>query len=86
MFNAGIGLTSVPTEHLKLLLKIVYKGEVAIPIHIHDLTRFGLQGTSADLLHHLRGLDAAALQAVLVAVLAERRSREENLPIGRPRA
>ena len=74
MLRAGEGLVPVQTDHLLALLRAVHRGEVQAPLDIAGLTRVGLQRCAEDLLAHLRGLDAAGLRAVLVAVIAERRA------------
>ena len=71
-----LGLTPIKTAELKKLLAAVHKGDIALPLDIHGLTRHGLQYCAAELLAHLRGLDERAIRAVLVAVIAERRQYE----------
>ncbi|MBW2524636.1 MAG: hypothetical protein JRI23_10695 [Deltaproteobacteria bacterium] len=66
------GLTAVPTDDLKSLLRYIHRGEVTCPVTPGELARIGLQDRSEPILHVLRGLDEAAARAVLVAVLAER--------------
>jgi hypothetical protein len=72
MINAGAGLCDVPTAALKRALLALHKGDLRCPISIEELTRNGLQYVATDLLSLLRGLDAVAVRAILVAVLAER--------------
>ncbi len=72
----GMALTRVPTEQLKLLLRCVHREEIACPITPAQLAPLGLQGDSEWLMGSLRGLDAKATRAVLVAVLAERLAAE----------
>lgn len=67
-----LGLTTVSTEHLQTLLRAVFKHQVDCPLTPGGLAGLGLQDTSGPLLAHLRGLDAPAVHAVLVATLAER--------------
>lgn len=70
----GGGLAHVPTEKLERLLKRVYDGSLACPITHPTLLRAGLPDL-VDELGHLTGLDARAVTAVVVAVLAERRAQ-----------
>lgn len=72
----GAALTHARTPALKALLKALYRGDATCPLSVQELTRVGLQYAAEDLLPHLRGLDAQATQAVIVAVLAERRAAE----------
>jgi hypothetical protein len=81
MFGAGIGLTTVSTEALKTLLKGLHKGTLAPPLTIEALTRHGLQYCAAELLGHLRTLDNHGMQAVLVAVIAERNAVAARSPV-----
>lgn len=67
------GLSTVSSDALKTLLKAVHAGDLACPLTLPELTRFGLQYVAEDL-NHLRGLDATAVKAVVIAVLAERRA------------
>jgi len=71
------GLTTIPTEALRTLLSAVHKKVVTAPLSIGELTRIGLQFCATDLMRELRGLEAAGIRAVLVAVLAERGAQEE---------
>ncbi len=71
-----LGLVSVPTPCLTTLLRAVHREAIDTPLRADELTRFGLQDQAEALLRHLRGLDARAVHAVLVAVLAERRADE----------
>lgn len=66
------GLTEIPTDALRSLLRLVYKGEVEIPLTITQITRTGLQYCAGDLLASLRTLDKAGVMAVLTVVIAER--------------
>lgn len=74
----GLGLVPVDDSALRTLLKALYRGDIAPPLTLPDLTRVGLQYCASELLHHLRNLDDAAIRAVLVAVLAERRAAQER--------
>ncbi len=72
MLGAATGLTQITTQDLKKALSALHQGELKCPLHIHDLTRVGLQHCSNALLDALRGLDDKGVRAVLVAVIAER--------------
>ncbi len=78
MFTAALGLTQAPTDALITLLRAIYKKELTPPLSLPDLTRHGLQYCAADLQGALRGLDAQAVTAVLVCVIAERRAQEQR--------
>ncbi len=67
-----LGLTQVPTEDLKTLLHYLHQGEINCPVTPSELARIGLQDRAEAILSTVRGLDASALRAVLVAVIAER--------------
>lgn len=67
-----VGLTGVPTHLLKRALRAVHRGELGVPLTINGLAAVGLQDVGPPLLQQLRGLDEAAVRAVLVSVLAER--------------
>jgi len=71
----SVGLVEIPTDALKLLLRLVHKGELRFPLDMTELTRIGLQANATELLGTLRGLEENGVRAVLVAVLAERQSR-----------
>lgn len=75
MFKAGIGLSEVTTADLKTLLRLLHRGEVATPLDVTELARVGLQHCAIELLGHLRGLEATAIKAVVIAVIAERNAR-----------
>jgi hypothetical protein len=74
MFTGGLGLTEVNSKDLEKALRALYRGDLELPLNIHGLTRVGLQHCSQPLLSQLRGLDKMGVQAVLVAVLAERKT------------
>lgn len=74
MYGHHLGLVDVPTPDLEKLLRHLVRGELDVPVTIVGFTRLGLQHRANVLLGTLRGLDAAAVRAVLVVVLAERRS------------
>ncbi len=67
----GVGLTRVSTEDLKVVLTRVHDGSLECPVTHPRLLRAGLPKLIDDLAH-LHGLDARSVQAVLVAVIAER--------------
>lgn len=69
---ATLGLTTTSTEDLRALLRAVFKEQIPCPLTPAGLAAIGLQDASGPLLAHLRGLDARAVHAVLVATLAER--------------
>ncbi len=75
-----LGLATVPTDRLETLLRAVHRGTIDVPLSAAELTRHGLQDHAEPLLRHLRGLDRPAVHAVVVAVLAERRTAEERRP------
>jgi hypothetical protein len=68
----NVGLRQLGTEQLQLLLKLLHRGELAFPLTPLELARIGLQDPSEYVLAVVRGLDQAAVRAVLVSVLAER--------------
>lgn len=80
-------LTDVPTEDLKKLLRHVHRGELPCPITADTLACVGLQFRGEPILAALRGLDEPAVRAVLICVLAERKTAEDalrrRLPPGR---
>lgn len=67
-----LALRQVSTESLKKLLRSVHHQTIELPLAPVPLVALGLQEDAERLLGALRGLDAAAVRAVLVAVLAER--------------
>lgn len=73
MFGWEIGLTAVPTPLLEKALRSLHRGELVCPLDISRLAAVGLQDVGPQLLAGLRGLDAAGVRAVLVAVIAERK-------------
>lgn len=72
MQRPALGLARVSTEHLKIALRALHRGDLDLPVSIAGFTRIGLQDPGEELLDQLRGLDAAGVRAVLVCVLAER--------------
>jgi hypothetical protein len=73
VLDAGKALTAIATEDLIALLRLVHRGELACPIRPAGLGEHRLLRLQDDL-GFLTGLDLAATRAVLVAVIAERRS------------
>ena len=69
----GAGLKDVSTEDLKIVLARVHDKSLECPITHPRLLRAGIPKL-VDSLGHLHGLDARAVQAVIVAVIAERTS------------
>ena len=74
----GAALTHARTKSLVALLRALYREDATCPLTTQELARVGLQYAAEDLLPHLRGLDMVATRAVVVAVLAERRSAENR--------
>ena len=70
------GLTSLTTDHLKRLLKYLHDGSLGLPLTAHSIAAAGFQFRHHELMNALRGLDEAAVRAVLVCVLAERMQQE----------
>ncbi|KIG15361.1 hypothetical protein DB30_05693 [Enhygromyxa salina] len=64
----------MPTEELEQLLRLVHRKHITPPLTPVELALVGLQHRSEELMQSLRGLDEAGARAVLIAVLAERRS------------
>ena len=73
----GGGLAAVPTVSLVHLLRALNKGELLGPVTHPNLLRAGFPGL-VDKVDHLQGLDARAVHAVLVAVIAERKAAEKR--------
>lgn len=71
----GGGLKHVSTGDLRIVLARVHDGTLECPITHPRLLRAGIPKLVDDL-GHLNGLDARAVQAVIVAVLAERKNDE----------
>jgi hypothetical protein len=70
----GRALVDVTTPDLERALRGVHRGDLPCPVDVVGLTRNGLQHCAQHFTHHLRGLDKRAVQAVLVAVIAERKA------------
>ncbi len=75
-----VGLTTLTTEQLKKLLKYLHDGTLETPLDAHRIACVGFQFRHAELMDALRGLDEAAIRAVLVCVLAERIKAERENP------
>ncbi len=73
-----VGLTTLTTEQLKKLLKYLHDGTLETPLDAHRIACVGFQFRHAELMSALRGLDEAAIRAVLVCVIAERLSVERG--------
>lgn len=67
------GLRKVSTEHLKRVLRLLYREQLVTPISRSGLIAAAL-GDIEQHLELLVGLDRRAAQCVIVAVLAERRA------------
>ena len=78
MIHAARGLTRVETEDLRRALASVHRGDLRCPPTMENLARVGLQHCANELLAVLRQVDEAGVRAVLVSVLAERRTSEER--------
>lgn len=65
-------LTAISDDQLKVILRLVYRGDLSCPFGRSDLLKRGLNAVAeeGDLLF---GLDRSAVQAVISAALAERR-------------
>ncbi len=67
-------LTTIDSDQLTGLLRNIHRDEIECPLTTVGLTCVGLQEKAAVILDCLRGLDKAGVHAVLVAVLAERKT------------
>lgn len=77
-----LGLTGVSTDDLRRALTLLHRGDLDTPVSPWGLARVGLQACQEPLLQHLRGLDAAAVRAVLTCVLGERVVAERARGVG----
>jgi hypothetical protein len=68
----SLGLTDVSTADLRKLLRALHREQLPCPLSPVGLTSVGLQDAVHALLSHMRGLERAAVHAVVVAVIAER--------------
>lgn len=66
------GLTRVPTSKLVRMLKLLHQEQLGFPVSGASLMTAGLSDIADDV-DILKGLERQAVQAVLVAVIAERR-------------
>ena len=73
-----VGLTTLTTDQLKKLLKYLHDGSLETPLDAHRIACVGFQFRHAELMSALRGLDEAAIRAVLVCVIAERLKTERE--------
>lgn len=73
------GLTAIPSKDLETMLSRLYRGELRCPITHASLVIAGLPHL-VDRVGFLSGLDENATRAVLVAVIAERRSARQVEP------
>ena len=78
MPQRNFALTHVSDEHLKKLLKLLYKKQITCPLHKHTLMSYGLN-TIADYAEILLYLDQAAVRAIIVTALAERQKSAEQI-------
>ncbi len=67
-----LGLVGVTTPRLEVLLRGLHRETITCPLTPAALAGHGLQDDTTALLGLMRGLDRAAVHAVVVAVLAER--------------
>ncbi|MEE2786979.1 MAG: hypothetical protein VX589_06535 [Myxococcota bacterium] len=72
MNEAGLGLSRVPTDALKALLRHIYRKNLSCPFDRQSMLTMGLNQIAEDG-SILCGLDESAVRAVIVCVLAERR-------------
>ena len=78
MQTVASGLTELTNDELKKLLRHIYREELPCPVTADTLACTGFQSRHEWISGALRGLDARAVTAVLVAVIAERRKAEED--------
>ena len=74
-----IGLSTLKTEELKLLLQRIYRDEIEFPLNAQRIACAGFQYKQAALMHALRDLDKRAVTAVVVCVISERYAHEEQI-------
>jgi hypothetical protein len=58
-------------------LRHLHRGDLRCPLSPAELARFGLQHNAGTILGHLRGHEASAVRAIVVAVIAERLEAEQ---------
>jgi hypothetical protein len=73
--RGGEGLTAIPLRDLRTMLSRLHRGALVAPITHQQLVVAGLPHL-VDRVGFLSGLDASAVRAVLVAVIAERKAAE----------
>ncbi|MEE2645128.1 MAG: hypothetical protein VYD19_09365 [Myxococcota bacterium] len=71
------GLALLPTDELIKLLKLSHRGELPAPLSRSDLLLRGMN-RAAEEGALLFGLDRRALNAILIAVIAERRAQSRR--------
>ncbi|HJL16373.1 MAG TPA: hypothetical protein RMH99_11995 [Sandaracinaceae bacterium LLY-WYZ-13_1] len=71
----GNGLSELSLADLRNLLKRLHDGSLTCPVGQKELHQAGLSYL-IDRVDFLKGLDEAAVRAVLVAVIAERTRRQ----------
>ena len=74
------GLTELRDDELTNLLRFLHRGELDVPLTIETLTRIGLQHRHDIVMNALRGLTEDGIRAVLVCVLAERKTDNRPTP------
>ena len=77
MQTVAAGLTELTEDELKKLLRHIYRQELPCPVTADTLACVGFQSRHEWISAALGGLDAAGVQKVLVAVIAERRKAAE---------
>jgi quercetin dioxygenase-like cupin family protein len=77
MQTVAAGLTELTEDELKKLLRHIYREELPCPVTADTLACVGFQSRHEWISAALGGLDAAGVQKVLVAVIAERRKAAE---------
>ena len=78
-----LGLTGIKTPALEKLLRHLYRKELKCPLNSEGLATVGLQYCQEGLLGALRTLDEKAITAVLICVIAERRSAPTSASLTR---
>jgi hypothetical protein len=71
----GEGLTTLKTEELKKLLGLLHRGDLVLPFTAHSVACAGFQYRQMELMSAFRNLEAPAVRAILVCVLAERQKK-----------
>ncbi|MCC6872792.1 MAG: hypothetical protein IT378_00675 [Sandaracinaceae bacterium] len=73
----SLGLTHLKTTDLENLLRALHRGQLACPVGPKELTAAGLAYLQ-DRVEFLKGLEERAVRAVLVAVIAERKTERQG--------